>query len=63
MLKYICTSMYADDTSLSVTGSLGKNTETRINDEVQNVHDWFKENILILNVKKTEYMIYKSFQH
>ena len=55
--------MYADDTNLSVTGSLGKNTETRINDEVQNVHDWFKENISILNVKKTEYTIYKSFQH
>ena len=54
--------MYADDTNLSVAGTLVKDIETRLNLELENVHVWLRANKLTLNVKKTEYMLIGSYK-
>ena len=54
--------IYADDTNLSVAGTLVKDIERRLNLELENVHVWLRGNKLTLNVKKTEYMLIGSYK-
>ena len=50
-------SMYADDTSLTVSASDTASLETQINQELKCVNEWLLANKLTLNVTKTEFML------
>ena len=56
---------YADDTTLmSTLGSFNSNqnqnsVEQNINDELNKISGWLKENKLSLNAKKSKFMIFK----
>ena len=50
---------FADDTLLYTTLNTGKNVDKYINDELNNVDTWLKNNQLKLNLNKTKYMIFQ----
>ena len=52
------TIMFADDTNLFFTGKSALELENTINFELQIVNEWFKTNLLSLNVSKTSYIIF-----
>ena len=56
--------VYADDTALSTTlnafNSLNENAEVEINQELNNINDWFKLDKLSLNPNKTKAMYFHS---
>lgn len=58
--------IYADDTALCATlnafGSIDHNLETKINEELIHINDWFKLNKLSLNASKTKAMYFHSQQ-
>ena len=51
------TTLFADDTYLTLSDSNLKNLEKRVNKELQNVGNWVRRNKLSLNFNKTNYMI------
>ena len=48
--------MFADDTSLTVTGEYSLEIGYKLGMEIKNVKTWLDENKLSLNETKTEYM-------
>ena len=52
--------MFADDTTLYVTGSNVKSLYSTMNNDLDNLADWFKANKLALNVKKTKYILFQG---
>ena len=55
--KYI---LYADDSSLFTTVQFRSATQIDINNELSNVHNWLAVNKLLLNVKKTKYVLFHA---
>ena len=58
------TIMFADDTNLFMTGKSLDVLERQMNEELQIISEWFRANLLSLNITKTSYMIFgnKKFQ-
>ena len=54
--------MYADDTHLTYAGDNADNIQLHLNQDLQNVHNWLRENKLTLNMTKTEFMLIGSRQ-
>jgi hypothetical protein len=52
------TIMFADDTNLFLTGKSLIDIEKQLNDELIIINDWFRANLLSLNITKTSYMIF-----
>ena len=53
-------SMFADDTNLTCVGQSSSEIETKLNEELENVHRWLTANKLTLNDEKTEFMLIGS---
>ena len=54
--------MYADDTHLTNAGDNADNIQLRLNQDLENVHNWLRANKLTLNMTKTEFMLIGSRQ-
>ena len=54
--------MYADDTHLTYAGSSVDNIQFYLNQDLENVHNWLRANMLTLNMTKTEFMLIGSMQ-
>ena len=53
-------SMFADDTNLTCVGQSSSEIETKLNEELGNVHRWLTAHKLTLNNEKTEFMLIGS---
>ena len=49
--------MYADDTTISVSGTSRQEIEVQLNDVLKEVYDWTAKNKLLMNLKKTKVMM------
>ena len=54
--------MYADDTVIFFSGPLISEIELQLNLELINLSEWLSTNKLILNLKKTEFMVFGTHQ-
>ena len=54
--------MYADDTHFTYAGDCVDNLQLYLNQDLENVHNWLRENKLTLNTTKTEFMLIGSRQ-
>ncbi len=54
--------MFADDTNLTASGSTSTELYNKLNNDLENIHQWLLANKLTLNTSKTEYMIVGSRQ-
>ena len=61
-LNSACAKMFADDTTITISGSSLVDLEQETNLELLNLHCWLKANKLSLNVAKTEFMVIGSRQ-
>ena len=52
--------LFADDTNLFCSNKDLNNLETQVVSELKNVVNWLKDNQLTINVKKTNYILFKS---
>jgi len=52
--------LFADDTTVFITASNYYNLIDEMNEELQKLTDWFCANLLSLNIKKTNYMIFSG---
>jgi len=50
--------LFADDTSLHMSDKSLKNLENRANKELEAVDTWFRANKMVLNSKKTKYILF-----
>ena len=55
-------SLFADDTNLTASGCSIIDIQTKLNNDLENIHQWLLANKLTLNKDKTEYMIAGSRQ-
>ena len=61
-LSHSTTSLFADDTNLTANGGSSDEVITKLNVDLERVHQWLLANRLTLNKEKTEYMIIGSRQ-
>ena len=61
-LNSACAKMFADDTTITISGSSLADLEQETNLELLNLHCWLRANKLSLNVAKTEFMVIGSRQ-
>jgi len=54
--------MYADDTHLTYAGDNAEIIQLRLNQGLENVHNWLRVNKLTLNMTKTEFMLIRCRQ-
>ena len=54
--------LFADDTNLLYADKNLKSLESTINDELCKLYDWLKANKLSLNIKKSNYVIFRPRQ-
>jgi hypothetical protein len=52
--------MFADDTNLFLTGKSLDQIEKQLNEELIIINEWFKANLLSLNLTKTSYIIFAN---
>lgn len=50
--------MFADDTNIFISGHNMENLTLAVNNEMKAVSDWFSANLLSLNIKKTNYILF-----
>jgi len=48
--------LYTDDTSLIITSPTYTEYVTKLNNVLLKVHEWFRSNLLFLNLNKTTYL-------
>ena len=48
--------LYADDTSLIITSASHDDFVTKLRNVISDIQEWFKNNLLFLNLKKTTYL-------
>ena len=53
--KYL---LYADDTTIYITGTDIKSMYSVMNDDLNNLSNWFRANKLALNIRKTKYILF-----
>ena len=56
--KYLYNILYADDTSILLSGSDLQKLVREMNRELELISEWFKANKLTLNIDKTYYMVF-----
>ena len=56
-LKSTSVSMFADDTNLRASGDTITELYNKLNNDLENIHQWLLANKLTLNTSKTEYMM------
>ncbi|CAB3994264.1 Hypothetical predicted protein [Paramuricea clavata] len=61
-LKSTTASMFADGTNLTASSSTSTELYNKLNNDLENIHQWLLANKLTLNTSKTEYMIVGSRQ-
>ena len=61
-LRTTTASLFADDTNLTAGGCSIIDIQTKLNNDLENIHHWLLANKLTLNKDKTEYMIVGSRQ-
>ena len=61
-LRTTTTGLFADYTNLTASGSSIIDIQTKLNNNLENIHQWLLANKLTLNKDKTEYMIAGSRQ-
>ena len=49
--------MFADDTNITISAETAKDLEEKLNNELNNVHNWLLANKLTVNVDKSEYTV------
>ena len=54
--------LFADDTNIFFSDKCLNTLESRVNTEIQKISRWLKINKLSLNIKKRNYIIFKSKQ-
>jgi hypothetical protein len=54
-LKNISMVLYADDTSLVITGTNPAQFSVAVNTVFNNVSEWFRSNLMFLNIEKTHF--------
>ncbi|CAB4002625.1 Hypothetical predicted protein [Paramuricea clavata] len=59
-LEYSSTRMFADDTTLTVSGKSIQDVEVAIDHDLTNIKQWLSANRLSLNLVKTEYLLIGS---
>jgi len=52
--------LFADDTSIIVTGTNQSDFNVNTNQMFQDINTWFKDNLLTLNLNKTQYLEFRS---
>ena len=52
--------LFADDTSIIVTGTNQSDFSVNTNQTFQDINTWFKDNFLTLNLNKTQYLEFRS---
>ena len=52
--------MFADDTTIFVTGKNLKFVYRKMNSDLSNLAHWFKNNSLSLNIDKSNYILFKA---
>ncbi len=50
--------MFADDTNIFISGSNLRELTSVLNSELEVISDWFSANLLSLNIKKTNYILF-----
>ena len=58
MVKHSKVVLYADDTTLSVSGKCVENIQTLLNDDLDTFSQWLNVNRLTLNATKTKTMLF-----
>ena len=53
---------FADDSNLFLAASSLECSETRVNQELKHVHDWFCANRLSLNIDQTNFFVFHPFR-
>jgi hypothetical protein len=61
-LRTTTASLFADDTNLTASGCSIIDIQTKLNNDLENIHQWLLANKLTLNKDKTEYIIAGSRQ-
>ena len=54
--------MFADDTNVTISAKNAADLEGKLNDKLNNIHNWLLANKLTVNVDKSEYMLIGSRQ-
>ena len=54
--------MFADDTNLTASGNTITELHNKLNNDLENIHQWLLANKLTFNTSKTEYMMIGSRQ-
>ena len=54
--------MFADDTNLTASGNTITELHNKLNNDLENIHQWLLANKLTFNTSKTEYMMVGSRQ-
>ena len=62
LLEYLNPIMFADDTNLFYSHKNISNLFKTVNNELKNIHEWFKANKLSLNISKTKYSFFHPIQ-
>jgi hypothetical protein len=52
--------LYADDTSITMSNSSFYELETNMNKQFIATNEWFKANLLSLNLRKTHYLLFRT---
>ena len=55
--------MFADDTNIFISGKDLNNITSITNTELKNISTWFSANLLSLNIKKTNYILFGNKKH
>ena len=58
ILWYSNTIVFADDTTVYISGRIPRLLKTRLQTDLNNLHKWFGENSLTLNISKTNFMLF-----
>ena len=59
-LKFTRAVMFADDTTIYATGSNVRFLYRKINEDLNKITQWFKNNSLSLNIDKTNYILFRN---
>ena len=54
--------MFPDDTNITISAKNAEDLKEKLNNELNNVHNWFLANKVTVNVDKSEYMLTGSWQ-
>jgi hypothetical protein len=63
LTKLLTFIMFADDTNIFISGKNLNNIATITNNELNIINTWFSANLLSLNIKKTNYILFVNKKH